>query len=209
MRAFYLKVTEKALKNYALVISEGLLISDSQHSFYQIHFSCTCVVAVCTMFHFFSQEYVCMILGTVSRCDDMIRYMCRQYQTHNMTAYYYVVYAMSSVMGTHLLQAATQHLMEVKQKVAREVARKQAAQAAIALGKEELRSGKNVPPSQGMVRFSVDLPSGEMQKQGAEKKGGSVVEKPHYRYRSPVAVSSHLKKISKEAHRTWQRGTRV
>ena len=98
--------------------------------------------------------------------------------------------------------------MEVKQKVAREVARKQAARAAIALGKEELSSVRSVPPSQGMVGFSVDLPLGdtlaEKQEQGVR---GSIAGKPGYRYRSPV--SSHLRKISKEAHRTWQRGTQV
>lgn len=98
--------------------------------------------------------------------------------------------------------------MEVKQKVAREVARKQAARAAMALGKEEPSGIPSVPPSQGMVRLSVDLPSGdtlaEMQEGGVR---GDIAERPAYRYRSPV--SSHLRKISKEAHRTWQRGTQV
>lgn len=93
-------------------------------------------------------------------------------------------------------------MMEAKTRVAKEVARKQAARAAIATSKEG--SHKSAPHSHPPVYHestTAHPQNVELQDKlsplwkNAEKQG------PH----SPV----HVRKMSRESHRTWQRGSQV
>ena len=88
--------------------------------------------------------------------------------------------------------------MEARKKVAREIARKQAAKAAIALVKEELRNVDTIPQyPQTAVR--MDLTSTELVQEKPTREG---TERQN---RIPVA----MRKMNRESHRTWQRGTHV
>ena len=94
--------------------------------------------------------------------------------------------------------------MESKRKIARETARKQAAREVIALTKEELRKGprgpgESLPADQGPLVITNTNEQGQV----------------HHSTFSPNRTSSkftspsHVRRMNREPHRTWQRGSRA
>ena len=101
------------------------------------------------------------------------------------------------------LEAVSQRLMDAKRKVAKETARKQAAREAIAEVKRELRlgpqgPGEQRPPARGSA---VRRESDEDVRQRREERLEAFAKKQS-EYSSPA----HVKKMSFEAHKSWQRG---
>ncbi len=93
--------------------------------------------------------------------------------------------------------------MEARKKVAREVARKQAARATIALAKEELKGVDHCLPSHPHTTLRMDL-------SGPDGIGTEGDPRPRMvgrlqEHRTPVS----MRRFSREAHRTWQRGALV
>ena len=105
---------------------------------------------------------------------------------------------------TLFVQAASNRLMEYKCKIAHETARKQAAREAITLAKDELRKGprgpgESLPADQGLP---VVTNSNE---QGQVHLSAFSPNRTSSKFTSP----SHMRGMSHEQHRTWQRGSRA
>lgn len=104
------------------------------------------------------------------------------------------------------LEAVSQRLMDAKRKVAKETARKEAARVTIAALKEELRCGPRGPGEQrpgghgNVVRRDSDEDVQEMRE--AQLKAFA---KKQSENNSP----SHIRRMSFEAHNTWQRGVKA
>ena len=97
--------------------------------------------------------------------------------------------------------------MEARKKVSKEVARKQAARTPIALAKEELRSVGILPSSgHAYTPVKMDLIGGDSSKtdEGPGPMRECMPEQLHD-HTIPVA----MRRFSREAHRTWQRGAHV
>ncbi len=92
------------------------------------------------------------------------------------------------------IQAASNRLIASRRKIDRENARKRVAREAIAITKEELRRGI-YRPNEGPMLIT-DTKSQHMQF-SANRTGSE--------FKSP----SNIRHVSREAHSTWQRGTRV
>ena len=97
-------------------------------------------------------------------------------------------------------QAASNRLIASRRKVNRAIARKQVAREAIAIAKEELRKclhgpGEAMPASKGPP---VITDSESQHLQFATNRMISEFQSP-----------SHVRRISQEAHNTWQRGSKA
>ena len=101
------------------------------------------------------------------------------------------------------LEAVSQRLMEAKRKVAKEVARKQAARVTIAEVKKELRYGPRGPGEQRPAYRGnpVRTESDEDVIERREKHWEAFVRK-----QSEYTTPTHVKRMSVDAHKTWQRG---
>ncbi len=99
-----------------------------------------------------------------------------------------------------IFQAASNRLIASRRKVNRAIARKQVAREAIAIAKEELRKclhgpGEAMPASKGPP---VITDSESQHLQFATNRMISEFQSP-----------SHVRRISQEAHNTWQRGSKA
>ncbi len=95
--------------------------------------------------------------------------------------------------------------MESRRKVAREVARRQAARASIALARETLGTAERPrPPTHPHTTVRVDLSGHNGIRDGPQLRRGGVMERLQEN-RIPAA----MRRFSREAHRTWQRGAHV
>ena len=95
-------------------------------------------------------------------------------------------------------------MVEAKKRVAKEVARKQAARAAIATAKDDLKSGPRLH-SHPAVYHEGHLPS-----QQGEGSGADCTVQLHNKLNHVKKQAPHSSpKMSWEPHRTWQRGCQV
>ena len=93
-------------------------------------------------------------------------------------------------------------MMEAKTRVAKEVARKQAARAAIAMTKEgSQKSGPRSHPPVYHESTTAHPQNVELQDKLSPLWKHPEMQGPH----SPV----HVRKMSRESHKTWQRGSEV
>ena len=97
-------------------------------------------------------------------------------------------------------QAASNRLMASKRKIDREIARKQAAKEAIAIAKEDLRRGPHRP--------GEALPSSQGPPVITDSESQHVQFSPN-RTSTDFKSPSHIRHLNREAHSTWQRGSRV
>lgn len=103
------------------------------------------------------------------------------------------------------MQVTSQRLLEAKQKVAREVARRQVAKAAMeAISPGDFRTrdhnlSYDLPNTNLLEALSEDIP--DLSCGGA----GAVNESRDSR----TLISVHMRRLSRESRRTWQRGSMV
>ena len=106
-------------------------------------------------------------------------------------------------LDVKMLEAVSQRLMEAKRKVAKEVARKQAARVTIAEVKRELRCGPCGPGEQRpAARGSAVRTESDQDVRLRREEHLEAFAKKQSEYTSPA----HVRKMSHEAHKTWQRG---
>ena len=109
-------------------------------------------------------------------------------------------------LNVKTLEAVSQRLMDAKRKVAKEVARKEAARAAIAEVKRELRCGPRGPGEQrpAACGSAVRRESDENVRERREE-----LLEEFARKQSEYTSSAHVRRMSFEAHKTWQRGMKA
>ena len=101
------------------------------------------------------------------------------------------------------LESVTRRLMDAKQKVARETARKQAAKEAIAEVKRELRCGPRGPGEQRpATRGNTTRRESDQDVRLLKEEYLEAFAKKQLEYVSP----SHVRRMTQGAHKTWQRG---
>jgi hypothetical protein len=106
-------------------------------------------------------------------------------------------------LDVKVLESVTKRLMDAKKKVAKENARKEAARLAIAEVKRELRYGPRGPGEKrpaargGAVRRESDQDVRSRREEHLE-----AFTKKQSEYTSPA----HVKRMTHESHKTWQRG---
>ena len=102
-----------------------------------------------------------------------------------------------------MLESVTKRLMDAKQKVARETARKLAAREAIAEVKRELRYGPRGPGEQRpATRGNTTRTESNQDVRLQREEYLRAFAKKQSEYVSP----SHVRRTTQDAHKTWQRG---
>ena len=102
-----------------------------------------------------------------------------------------------------MIESVTKRLMDAKQKVAKETARKQAARLAIAEVKRELRYGPHGPGEQRpAARGSAVRTESDQDVRLRREEHLEAFAKKQAEYTSPA----HVRRMTHESHKTWQRG---
>ena len=102
-----------------------------------------------------------------------------------------------------MLESVTKRLMDAQRKVAKETARKQAARVAIAEVKRELRYGPRGPGEQRpAARGSTIRTESDQDVRLRREEHLEAFAKKQSEYTSPA----HVRRMTHESHKTWQRG---